>query len=148
MMFDLLSKKRGGSSYLTNLKITNYFDMLLFAPIKVLYFWISPVPWEFRGVIDIISFLFDSIAYIYFISFIYKNRKIKINKVDKVICIIIILGFLFSSTMFAFGTFNSGTALRHRNKLLILCVIVYSILKNKIINLMDNNKKRFRGEDK
>lgn len=113
-IFEAASYSRGDSAYLVNIKIDSLLSLMLFLPIKFVYFLISPMPWDFRNIYDIISFLMDSAVYLYFIIKILKNRKY--NKVSK--NNLFLYSFLVICAVFSIGTFTSGTAIRHRYNVL------------------------------
>lgn len=113
----------GGSDYLTNLPIYTMWQAVIFSPIKMIYFAFSPMPWNWRGFMDILAFCLDSIFYIMLCWGIIKHRKNKYIKLRTGL-LISLLSVVF---IFGIGVTNSGTAIRHRAKLLPLFVIVYCI---------------------
>lgn len=127
----------GGSEYLGNLIPNNILQVVLYLPIRALYFIGSPMLWDIRGINDIIAILFSSIYYLT-ISVLAINMQIKRKSSNKLITLIlIILGITIS--IFAFGTSNAGTAVRHRDKLLGIVTIIFALVlqnrkNNKIIN--------------
>lgn len=118
---DLFDKSSGygaaSSVYLAGLEINNFFNFIIFTPIKAIYFYLSPLPWDWRGLSDLITFFIDSIFYlgslIYY--FYYKNRYLDSRKYVVNIFLLMIIG---SGLIFGLGVDNAGTAMRHRQKLL------------------------------
>lgn len=96
-----------------------------------IYFIIKPLPWEIRTGSDIVGF--GNIVFIIFS--IYCAIKIYNNSYNEKI-IIIMLTVLSLYLTFALGTYNYGTALRHRDKssmlLIIFIVYYFSIYKKEI----------------
>lgn len=115
----------GGSDYLTQLPVNTIGGAMLFAPIKMLYFILSPMPWDWRGFSDMLAFLIDSIIYLILIWGIIKNVNNKFIKLRTGL-IISLLSVVF---IFGIGVTNAGTAMRHRAKLLPLFVVAYCVSK-------------------
>lgn len=105
-----------GSAYLTWLTISNPYVLVLFSPLKMFYFLYSPIPFDWRGAMDVVAFFFDSTVYIGFTIAVLRGiRKIR-DVCLKNICRYLMLGVLAMTFAFAFGTIASGTAIRHRAK--------------------------------
>lgn len=121
----------GGARYLANLQINNILELIVYSPIKFFYFISSPVPWEWRGLNDILTFLFDSSIYLIILVYYLINKK-NFNKRNNIIKIFFI-SILVTSFIFGIGTGNAGTALRHRQKLLPIFTIFLAIM-------LDNRK--------
>lgn len=121
------NSRLGGSAYLTWLSMDSWWQMLLFSPLKMLYFIASPLPTEWRGARDIITFLIDGIFYGYFFIYsVYYFRKLKMdNKLIKGAFI----ALLVSLFIFGIGVSNAGTAMRHRHKLLPIFIIIYAAIR-------------------
>lgn len=135
----------GNSSYVK--PISSIKEMFLSFPIRYIYFSFSPLPHQFRGTLDIMSFLFNSCIYIYINFNIIKEYKksIKIFK-NKIIIKTLILGYILCNFVYALGTETSGTALRHRDKLYTLLLIIFFLVKetsNRIKIRKGKNEKYF-----
>lgn len=109
----------GGSEYLTWLPVDNLWYLLLFSPLKMFYFLFSPVPWEWRNVMDAIAFIADAFIWVYLISIIVKSQYNKYHAIKQSL-IISLVGAVF---VFGVAIHNSGTAIRHRSKLLSIIVV-------------------------
>lgn len=118
---------RGESSYLTWINPHSPAQILLFSPLKMFYFLFSPIPLDWRGVQDIIAFLLDSIFYFFFIYCALKYYKTIENILKKNILKYLLIAVFFSVFIFAYGTTNAGTAIRHRCKIFPLILITYAI---------------------
>ena len=118
---------RGNSAYLTWLNVDNPIIGFLFSPLKMFYFLFSPIPFDWRGITDIIAFTMDSSVYAYLCWKIYKYRKNRNGKINIALRKYLIICILALTFVFAFGTKNSGTAMRHRAKFTTLIVITYAI---------------------
>lgn len=111
----------GGSSYARYVGDTSSVArMAVFTLPRMIYFVFSPLPWQWRGVTDVITFLLDSTFYITAVwnavSGFIRDEKPKSNCAAALPVLIwsVILAVLF---VFGWGTSNSGTAIRHRAKL-------------------------------
>lgn len=108
------------------LKIDTWWKMILFSPIKMFYFLVSPLPMDWRDIRDIITFFIDGIIYFYLTVYSFHNlRKVKTQK-PLLIGIAIIL--LVSIFIFGVGVTNTGTAMRHRHKIFPIIVTFYAIV--------------------
>lgn len=119
---------RGGSAYLSSLQINNIVQLIMFSPIKMLYFFASPMPWDIRNFNDLISFLFDALFYIISFLLIIKNIKFIKKNPFLIIMVICLITALF---IFGVGISNAGTALRHRFKLFYFVIIALGVLLTK-----------------
>ena len=119
---------RGGSGYKAGLSISNpILDFIVNTPIRVAYFGLSPMPWNWRGIGDILAFGFSSLYYLigfYYVYKAYKHKKEKDNKWNLMMAcfIIILLGYV----VFSWGVSNAGTAMRHRDKFLPIYIVMLS----------------------
>ena len=117
----------GGSAYLTNLKVETPIEFLFAGPIKAVFLVYSPMPWLIRGGMDIITFVLDSSLWIYTTYLFVKNYK-TIDSRYKLLMLSIILG----GVVYGMGTLNTGTAIRHRNKLMSFTLVLMMAIKNKV----------------
>lgn len=127
-ILEQLQDARGGSVYLTGLESNSIMVNLLFSPIKIIYFLFSPMPWDIRHLGDIIMIVLDSVLYYFMIVSIIKSRVSANGKLIGSLTLGIVL-ILFA---FANGTHNSGTAARHRYKVLPAICIIYGLINSKI----------------
>ena len=133
----IASTGSGGSVYLVNIAMDNPLVFILFAPIKMFYFIASPVPLNWRGLMDIITFFYDSIFYIIlFIGPLFAIRKhgTSLKKHPIILSLIIIL--LVSLFIFGISLNNAGTAMRHRYKFFFLFILLFGL----VFNVVSKNK--------
>lgn len=124
--------RSAGSSYLRNSQTDNPFVLLAYLPLRIFYFLFSPTPDMFRNIIDIGVFTLNSSIYIFLIIKIYKYRKrIRVSRKEHVIIKNLTISIVFTIAVFSIGTHNAGTAMRHRDKILIFLIIIYGIVKNR-----------------
>ena len=120
----------GGSSYAKYVgNSSSIGNMVVFTVPRIFYFLFSPFPWQWRGLSDIIAFFFSSLFYLAAARSALANIRFmrKRNK-DRTIAIIIIsIGIVF---IFAWGVANTGTAARHRDKLVMIFATMYALGMN------------------
>ena len=115
----------GESAYLQSFSTLSSWKVFLLTPLKMVYFLFSPLPTDWRGMSDIASFLFDSLIYIFLIvSITIGSMK---SKMDSKIIISILVIVVICTFIYAYGTGNAGTAIRHRNKLLPLFLMTFGL---------------------
>jgi len=129
----------GGSDYLTWIKADNVSQCLLLSPLKMFYFLFSPLPTEWRGISDVIGFLIDSIVYLWLCIGIYRFRDLQ--GFGKPLRMFLLISLLITVFIFAYGTYNAGTAFRHRAKLIPVILITYAVSLN---YSTDKHKKNYK----
>lgn len=118
---------RGGASYDAGFEINNSIvSLIVNTPIRMFYFVAAPLPWDWRGVSDIIAFCFSSIIFIYIYYRTYQEIRRGSDKYKTLIIIFTILA-LSSALIFAWGVSNAGTAVRHREKFISIYMILLSL---------------------
>lgn len=129
----------GGSAYLQNIDITNPIQLLIFSPIRSLYFISSPLPMNWRGFMDVFTFMTDSILYLgTLISFIKKRKNFGNYYPIMISTFLMILGTV---SIFGMGVSNAGTAVRHRQKIVPIFLVLLALLmdskkrENSVINI-------------
>ncbi|GAB3064012.1 hypothetical protein ACFOU0_10945 [Salinicoccus sesuvii] len=123
-IYKTLSSTRGDTAYLTGLEINNIFQLILFSPIKIIYFIASPMPWSIRNVNDLISFLLDASFYISaLVIFIRNFHLVK----TKPLLLIVLIAIVASWFIFGLGISNAGTALRHRFKVFYVIIVALAL---------------------
>lgn len=120
---------RGDSAYLSWLNVDDPVIGFLFSPLRMFYFLFSPIPFDWRGIMDVIAFSMDSSVYAYLCWKIFKNRKIKNGRMNVALRKYLIASILALTFVFAFGTKNAGTAMRHRAKYTTMFIVTYAISK-------------------
>lgn len=113
----------GNADYLTWIDADSTVQGLLFSPLKMFYFLFSPLPTEWNRIIDIIGFAIDGVIYMAMCWAIWKYRPGMHLYLKR----FLVLAMLCSAFIFGYGTFNAGTAFRHRAKLLSVIAIPFAI---------------------
>jgi 4-amino-4-deoxy-L-arabinose transferase-like glycosyltransferase len=120
------SSGRGGSAYLRGLTINNPLELAAYGPVKSFYFLASPLPMDWRGITDIFTFFTDSLLYTGVIAYLIINRKKLDNR--RILTILLVMMIMGASTIFGIGVSNAGTALRHRQKLIPVFLVLLAIM--------------------
>lgn len=126
-VYEAITASRGNTAYLTGLEVNNLFQLLLFSPIKILYFITSPMPWSIGNFNEFISFLVDGLFYLFALLIFIKNiHLIRERPILAILLISIIAGWF----IFGLGVSNAGTALRHRFKFFYMIVVALGVIWN------------------
>lgn len=118
-----------GSTYLKWLDVSSPIQAVVFAPLKMFYFLYSPIPLDWRSIMDVIAFMFDSSVYIFLSYWIYKNWK-TVNDESKYLIRFLMISFILTTLVFSFGTSTSGTAIRHRAKICSILMVCYGLSRS------------------
>ena len=132
--------KMAGSGYLQSISTTSLGQIIIFLPLFIFYFLYSPTPDMFRGGLDIISFILNSSIYLYFTFsgfYLYRKVKNRLTLAEKKIIKYLFISALFTIAVFSIGTRNAGTAIRHRDKIVPLLIVIFAIIKNRTILLKE-----------
>ncbi len=140
---------QAGSRYLAGVRITSIGTLILYAPLKWFFYLFSPLPVNWRGLSDIISFLFD--GFIHFlviiggIKYIMQKKEITSGHCEwnkKRICSVALWAVVLCAGVFGLGTATAGTAMRHRAVMIgIEAVIVAIAVSGKSAFLNSDAKK-------
>lgn len=116
----------GGSTYLMNEYVSSYTELFFGTFKRIAYFLFSPVPSLWRGFGDMLGFFASACVFAagivtMAISFWYDRKDSYRMVLFSVI--------FFVSGIFAWGVSNGGTAMRHREKILAITILlaIYSI---------------------
>ena len=114
---------RDRAAYLTNLNISSYADLIYAVPLKTIYFLFAPFPWNVKAPIDFIG-MADGLFYLCLVlSALYGFKEIRRQHGKFVFWGLAVL-LLAGIVVFAMGTGNYGTALRHRTKFAFLLIVI------------------------
>lgn len=81
---------------------------------RCFYFWVSPTPKFWNSSLDLIGFFCDSIPWIVLFFFFIKRMRTSGGKIFGKVGFLLIVLYTF---VYAWGTRNAGTAMRHRDVL-------------------------------
>ena len=110
----------GGSAFPQWLIPQGLWDVVWMAPVRLIYFFFSPLPWDISTPGHFMGFL-DGVLYFILLRLLWKNRKFAFkNPSTKVLLSMLVVYAL----VFSLGIGNSGTALRHRAKMFPIIVVL------------------------
>lgn len=115
----------GGSDYLREMDCKYWAQFIPFTIIRMFYFVFSPLPWDFRGVADGMAFLMDSLPICILTGCIIWNMTKRKGQRGYVAAGLLICIMLVG--IFAWGTSNAGTAMRHRTMMVGIWVMTYCL---------------------
>lgn len=139
--------EHGGSEYLETMNLTGWGDLILYTPIRMLYFLVAPMPMDWRGAKDIVMFFADSMLHICVIVSIVKNivftKRFRWTKSPQegrmdleyrkgkseytAVILLVFITIVAMAIIFAWGTCSAGAAIRHRGKLVGLEAVVLTV---------------------
>lgn len=125
-----------GSSYARYVGNSNSVrNIIVYTIPRIAFFLLSPMPFQWRGVSDIIAFIFSSLFYL---LVVFKTIRYYIDKRDnnRVIITLVAIVAIVTAIVFAWGVSNSGTAVRHRDKM----VVLYGVLLGLVSEPENNNE--------
>lgn len=112
-------KAIGRAVYLENLTLVKSVDIIWQLPIRIIYFLFAPFPWKASSLVDLIG-IADVTFYIVLIICAWKRHN---NRFYARRVLPLTLMFLVLLVIFAIGSSNYGTALRHRVKIAPMLII-------------------------
>lgn len=114
------SRAQGNAAYLTGLSVSTPFDIVWQAPIRVAYFLFSPFLWDVRSPSHLFGLLDAFLYLVLTIQFLRHRKELMANPaVALLIGVLLALAFVY-----AYGTSNFGTAMRHRAKFYVAIVLI------------------------
>lgn len=114
----------GGSDYLTNMDYQHWYELVPFTLVRMFYFVCSPMLTECRGLKDYFCVFGDVLPTLYVIlSICFNMRKKKFLRY----ALVGVFSYVITVGIFAWGTANAGTALRHRGLLWGVLIATYCI---------------------
>lgn len=135
-----VANSTGNSAYLEGtLDVNSFWQIILYTPLRMLYFLLSPMIWDISRGSDLLAFMTDSVVFIFAgVLFYQLHRKYKkahrsLRRENPELWLILVSGIaviLAFSVPFGWGTITAGTAIRHRNCLLPLTCLMIAICKN------------------
>jgi hypothetical protein len=139
-IYSAANMRLGESAYLVHLEINSPLDLAIFGPIKSIYFLASPLPMNWRGFMDVFAFFSDSLMYLGVIIYYLMNRSKFEDKRALILSLIVsIIGAVF---IFGIGVSNTGTAVRHRQKLIPLFIVLLATMMDERQRYLNKRKLR------
>lgn len=127
-VYDITNRQLGESAYLTSVVIASPLEILMYSPLKLIYFIISPVPWEISSLSELIAFFLDGLFYLIFMLIMVFNFK---RIIKSPFLLSIIISIFTTWLIFSMGVSNAGTAMRHRFKTFYIVIFVCMLIINK-----------------
>ena len=116
-----------GSSYAAYVgNSDNVFNLIIYTPARLFYYLFSPLPWQWRGVSDLIAFFFGALFYIVAVWRAILTLRTQNNHYYAPVkaLLIVSIGVVF---IFAWGVSSVGTATRHREKMIVLYATLFTL---------------------
>lgn len=124
------SNNTAGTAYLQWLPVyTDPVGMIWQSPIRAFYFIFSPLPWDIRRFQDIVVLVLDSSIYMYG-CYLFLKYKGKMTGEGRAALWALMVSFMITTFIYGLGTFDYGTAIRHRAKFMSLLFIIMAVIKN------------------
>ena len=127
---------RGETSWPEWLKINSPIEIIYKLPVRAIYFVFSPFPWDVKKNRHIVGMI-DAFLYLFLSYLIFSNREAIWKDRTSRIILIILLSYIF---VYAVGVGNSGTAIRHRSKFVIMFILLAAPMIKKFIFFKKTNK--------
>ncbi len=105
------------------------FEFMYKAPIRIIYFMLSPFPWDITKASHIFG-LFDGMVHVVLLILFIKNFKLIWSDRSLRIIFIILISYLI---VYGLASGNFGTGLRHRTKFIIILILMVAPWIPKIV---------------
>jgi hypothetical protein len=120
---ELLYRSSGGAVYLDGMSYGSWFDFLLAAPARGIYFQFAPFPLHVESVFHLLGFVGTLLITVLFVSAV---RSLVACEYDEMIAVFLVV--VYMAGIVGYGTINSnfGTNVRHRMAFDFLLVVFAS----------------------
>ena len=115
------------AAYSTGMRITSNFDLILFAPVSLFHYLFEPMPWKIATVSDAALFI-ENLIRASLLGFVAAGFIMKAFAERQRVALVF-SAYVVIETIWALGTINWGTAVRHHIPafgLLVLSAFAYS----------------------
>jgi hypothetical protein len=117
------------AGYLLWMNYSNWYDIIIYSPLRLVYFVYSPFPWQVSSLQHVLAML-ESIVLIYFTISILKNVKYVYRITNYRFGLLFFVAFcIIGLTANAIVDANIGTAIRHKLQYIYLIVILFTAVK-------------------
>lgn len=117
----LAYRAKGGAVYLDGMQYSSWFDFLLAAPGRALYFLFTPFPLHVESVFHLLAFTAIPLAIVLFISAV---RSLYKCEFDETVAVLFVTIFLAGIAGYGAINSNFGTGVRHRIVFDFLLIII------------------------
>ncbi|GAA0668913.1 hypothetical protein ACFQDG_00985 [Natronoarchaeum mannanilyticum] len=104
-------RARGGAAYLEGMQYSSWFDFLLVAPTRAIYFQFAPFPLHVESVFHLLTFTATPIAIVLFVS---AARSLYECEYDETTAALLVVVYVAGITGYGVIDSNFGTNVRHR----------------------------------
>jgi len=120
---------RGGSNYAKYVgDPSSPVKIVIYALPRYLYYMYSPFPWQWRGMVDILTFIFSSAVYLYILvkALLYIQKTSSSDRYRNLLIALVGIALIMGE-IFSWGVSNTGTATRHRDKFIALYMVMLAL---------------------
>ncbi len=108
---ELAYRASGGAMYLEGMQYSSWFDFILVAPTRAIYFQFAPFPLHVEQVFHLLAFTMTPIVIVLFIG---AARSLYQCEYDETVAVLLVVFYLAGITGYGLINSNFGTNVRHR----------------------------------
>lgn len=114
------TRARGGATYLSEMTLHSWFDFILVAPTRAIYFQFAPFPLHVRGLVDLFVVLSLPLLIVFALAAYRCMRRETMNPAVGMLVVVV-----YFTGIVGYGMINSnfGTTIRHRIPFVYLLVV-------------------------
>ncbi len=101
----------GGAVYLDGMQYSSWFDFILLAPTRAIYFQFTPFPLHVEQAFHLLAFTMTPVVIVLFIS---AARSLYECEYDETVAVLLVVFYLAGTTGYGLINSNFGTTVRHR----------------------------------
>ncbi|MEX0930285.1 MAG: hypothetical protein WDZ79_01260 [Candidatus Paceibacterota bacterium] len=116
---------RGRATYLPDLRPSSYADIVLQTPVRVASFFFAPYPWDVEDPVDLFGVMIGLTYAVLIALALYSLRFMDRNERIRAVALLVIVALF--AIVFAWGTSNYGTSLRHKSKIVWMLIALASV---------------------
>ncbi|MBX0296637.1 glycosyltransferase family 39 protein [Haloarcula nitratireducens] len=114
-------RAHGSATYLIGLHYNTWLDVILYAPVKILYFLYSPFPWQIRGMTGVLA---GGSAIMLFVATLFLRRGIATLKNRPYYLTLLLSYLVLGITTYAIVEMNYGAAVRRRIQFVPILILI------------------------
>jgi hypothetical protein len=118
---ELAYRAQGGAVYLDGMQYSSWFDFLLVAPGRAVYFLFTPFPLHIESIFHLLTFTATPIVIVLFASAV---RSLYECEFDETVAVLLVVVFLAGSAGYGAINSNFGTGVRHRMTFEFILIVV------------------------
>jgi hypothetical protein len=108
---ELAYRARGGAVYLDGMQYSSWFDFILVAPTRAIYFQFAPFPLHVEQVFHLLAFTMTPVVIVLFVS---AARSLYRVEYDETVAVLLVVAYLAGIAGYGLINSNFGTNVRHR----------------------------------